>query len=363
MPTLLTVIGTRPQYIKYAAMAGRLAGFFDETVIDTGQHYDNSLSGQFKQEYFAGYNFRTLGVAGLDGSDRLAVMLSQLDEAIERLRPDLLLCFGDTDSTLAAGLAASRRGLALCHVEAGERSRRADGTRLQARCAPEESNRIIVDHLASLLCCTTREAAANCETESCAGRAVVTGDIMYDLFLQSRRTLPDATPLLRAQGCDDQPFYLCSLHRAVNTDNRERLASLLAFLDALDRPVLLPLHPRTERRIREFALPAPSHSLRLLPPLSHADTLALLARAERVLTDSGGLTREAYFSAIPSICLDDATAWHQLCRNGWCALTGADTIAIEAALQTPRPEHHAPALFGDGNAAGKIARAMIEFFD
>lgn len=363
MPRLLTVIGTRPQYIKYAAMAGRLAGFFDETVIDTGQHYDNSLSGQFKHEFFAGSSFRTLSIAGLDGSDRLAAMLSQLDEAIAALRPDLLLCFGDTDSTLAAGLAASRRGLPLCHVEAGERSRRADGTRLPARSAPEESNRIVVDHFASLLCCTTREAAANCEAESCPGRAVVTGDIMYDLFLQSRPTLPDATGLLRSQGCDDQPFYLCSLHRAVNTDNRERLASLLAFLDSLDRPVLLPLHPRTEHRMREFDLPAPAQSLRLLPPLSHADTLALLARAERVLTDSGGLTREAFFSGVPSICLDDATAWHQLCRNGWCALTGADTAAIRTALQSPRPQHHTPALFGDGNAAGKIARAMIEFFD
>lgn len=363
MPTLLTVIGTRPQYIKYAAMAGRLAGFFDETVIDTGQHYDDALSGLFKQEYFAGSGFRTLAVAGLEGSDRLAAMLSQLDAAIMQLRPDLLLCFGDTDSTLAAGLAASRRGLPLCHVEAGERSRRADGTRLPARSAPEESNRIIVDHLASLLCCTTREAAANCEAEACAGRAVVTGDIMYDLFLQSRRALPDATPLLRAQDCDGQPFYLCSLHRPVNTDNRERLASLLAFLDGLEHPVLLPLHPRTARRIREFGLPAPSRSLRLLPPLTHADTLALLARAERVLTDSGGLTREAYFSGVPSVCLDDATAWHQLCRDGWCALTGADTAAINAALHAPKPGHHAPALFGDGNAAGKIARALIEFFD
>lgn len=363
MPRLLTVIGTRPQYIKYAAMAGRLDRAFDETVVDTGQHYDTSLSGRFKTEFFEGRIFRTLAPTEREGSARFAGMLTQLDDVMADARPDLVLCFGDTDSTLAAGMAAVRRGVPLCHVEAGERSRRADGTRIAARGVPEESNRIIVDHLSSLLCCTTADAAGNCAVEGCQGRAVVTGDLMYDLFLQSLPGLPDADALLRTLGCDGTPFFLASVHRPVNTDEPDRLAALLDCLDHLPHPVLLPLHPRTAARIDAFGLPAPSGSLRLIDPLSHGETLALVRRSERVLTDSGGLTREAYFCGVPSVCLDDATAWHALCRSGWCTLTGAEPAAIRAALSQPVPSRHDPTLFGDGNAAGRIRRVLLEYFD
>lgn len=363
MPRLLTVIGTRPQYIKYAAMAGRLQRVFDETVVDTGQHYDPSLSGQFKAEFFAGRSFRTLSPGRDAGIDRLGAMLAQLDAVMADERPDLVLCFGDTDSTLATGLAAARRGLPLCHVEAGERSVRADGTRIPAHSVPEEANRLVVDHLASLLCCTTAAAAGNCASEGCTGRAAVTGDIMYDLFLRSLPGLPDADALLRRHGCACEPFYLATVHRPVNTDDPDRLATLLSCFADLPHPVLLPLHPRTARRIADFGIAAPSGALRFIEPLPHGETIALARRSERVLTDSGGLTREAYFCGIPSLCLDDATAWHQLCRDGWCVLTGAEPAAIRAALAHPAPSRHDPTLFGDGNAAGKIIRTLLEFFD
>lgn len=362
-PRLLTVIGTRPQYIKYAALAGRLRGGFDETVVDTGQHYDASLSGQFKTEFFSSRTFHTLSPGREPGSARFGAMLTQLDEVMAEQRPDLVLCFGDTDSTLATGLAAARRGVPLCHVEAGERSRTADGTRIQARRVPEEANRIVVDHLSDLLCCTTEAAAGTCAVEGCGGRAVVTGDIMYDLFLRSLPSLPDADALLRTLGCDGPTFHLASVHRPANTDDADRLAALLDCLDGLPHPVLLPLHPRTAARMASFGLPAPRRALRLIAPLSHGATLALARRSVRVLTDSGGLTREAYFCGVPSLCLDDATAWHALCRSGWCALTGADPATIRAALALPDPPQHDPTLFGDGNAAGKIVRTLLEFFD
>ena len=363
MPRLLTVIGTRPQYIKYAAMAGRLGQVFDETVIDTGQHYDSSLSGQFKSEFFAGRSFRTLTPGRDDGSVRFTAMLPQLDEAMASTRPDMVLCFGDTDSTLATGLAAARRGLPLCHVEAGERSMRADGTRVAARSIPEEANRLVVDHLSALLCCTTPMAADTCVAEGCHGQTSVTGDIMYDLFLKSLPGLPDAEALLRRIGCDSGPCYLATVHRPVNTDDAHRLAGLLACLDGLPHPVLLPLHPRTARRIAEFGIAAPRAALRFVEPLAHGETLALARQSLRVLTDSGGLTREAFFCGVPSVCLDDATAWHMLFRDHWCTLTGADAEAIRAALALPAPTRHDPTLFGDGNAAGKIIRTLLEFFD
>jgi UDP-N-acetylglucosamine 2-epimerase len=344
-------------------MAGPLSAGFREIVVDTGQHYDESLSGQFKQEFRIGADFRTLDTTHLEGSVRFAAMLSQLDTIIDDVHPDGVLCFGDTDSTLAAGLASARRGIPLFHVEAGERSRNADGSRIHGRTVPEESNRVIVDHLSSLLLCTTPDAAENCALELCAGHTVITGDIMYDLFLAGRENLPGSTDVLRKLGSvDNLPYYFCTVHRPVNTDDRARLNSLFETLNSLPLPVLLPLHPRTSRRISEHGLVFPPGSLHILPPLSHAETLALTTGAECVLTDSGGLTREAYFCGVPSVCLDDVTAWHALCRNGWCTLTGTNRQAIREAIKKPTPILHDDALFGDGHAADKIVRALTGFF-
>lgn len=360
--TLLTVIGTRPQYIKYAAMAGRLTGDLREIVVDTGQHYDAALSAQFKAEFSIGAGFRTLDTAGAEGTERFATMLAQLDAVIGDVKPDGVLCFGDTDSTLAAGMAAARRSLPLCHVEAGERSRHADGSRIPGWTVPEESNRIIVDHLSSLLLCVTEDASENCAGEACQGRRVITGDIMYDLYLRDCTALPGAREVLHRLEIDDGPYYLCTVHRPVNTDDGARLASLLATLNDLPHPVLFPIHPRTALRMREHGISLPEGSLRIVPPLAHGETLALAAGAIRVLTDSGGLTREAYFCGVPSVCLDDVTAWHMLVRSGWCALTGADAAAIRTAVGAPARPEHDPSLFGDGHAADKIAAVLMDFF-
>ncbi|MFA6233984.1 MAG: UDP-N-acetylglucosamine 2-epimerase [Bacteroidota bacterium] len=362
MRKLLTVIGTRPQYIKYAAMAGRLSADFHEHVVDTGQHYDDALSGQFKQEFLIGANFRTLDINGLEGSARFAAMIDQLNRIIDDVHPDGVLCFGDTDSTLAAGIASVQRGVPVFHVEAGERSRHADGSRIEGWTVPEESNRVIVDHLSSLLLCTTEDAAENCAIESCAGDAVITGDVMYDLFLTGRERVPDAAQVLRKSGIDDGPYYFCTVHRAINTDDGTRLSGLLETLNNLAHPVLLPMHPRTARRVREHEIVLAPGSLHILPPISHAETLALTIGAERVLTDSGGLTREAYFCGVPSVCLDDITAWHALCRSGWCTLTGADATAIQSAIDTPAPLRRDASIFGDGHAAENIVYALVKFF-
>ncbi|MBE0646090.1 MAG: UDP-N-acetylglucosamine 2-epimerase [Bacteroidetes bacterium] len=361
MRTLLTVIGTRPQYIKYAAMAGRLSADFHEIVVDTGQHYDASLSGQFKKEFLFGADFRTLSTEKLDGTARFAAMMEQLDAAMAELRPDGVLCFGDTDSTLAAGMAAVRRGLPLCHVEAGERSRRADGLRIQGWTVPEESNRIIIDHLSSLLLCTGTDAAENCAAEACSGDITITGDIMYDLFLKNREGRPSASDVFARLGLAESPYFFSTIHRPINTDDPSRLSSLMDTLNRLPHPVMLPLHPRTAKRMHAFGIEPGDGALRLLPPLSHAETLALTAGAQHVLTDSGGLTREAFFCGVPSLCLDDVTAWHGICRSGWCALTGADPDAIRSALNMPRPTIHDSSLFGDGHAAERIVDALKHF--
>ncbi|MCB2203674.1 UDP-N-acetylglucosamine 2-epimerase [bacterium] len=351
MSTLLTVIGTRPQYLKFAAIAAHDPLPFNNVLLDTGQHYDTALSEQFIREYALPRPAATLDAGGMDGSKRLASLLTQLDPLMRKYRPDAVLCFGDTDSTLAAALAATRLSLPLIHVEAGERSRDMHGSRIHPASAPEEGNRVTVDHLSSLLLCATEEAVDNLDAELAGGDAVFTGDIMFDLYLRAITDLPALQSLRQKYALPSGEYALSTVHRAINTDNPARLTSLIDTLTDLPLPVFLPLHPRTEVRLKEAGISSSQGSLHLLPPLAHHELLALLRGARHVLTDSGGLTREACFSGVPSICLDDATAWHQLCESGWCTITGSDPQRIREALELPLPTESAVTLFGDGMAA------------
>jgi UDP-GlcNAc3NAcA epimerase len=361
IPTILTVIGTRPQYIKLAALLPHLDERLRIVLVDTGQHYSTSLASSFTDEYALPTPAHVLASGPLEVLPRLALFLERLDNIIGELRPDALLCFGDTDSALAASLAAVKRGVPVMHVEAGERSRRADGSRIHPAEAPEESNRVLIDHTAALLLCATEQGRAQCLSEGCRGDAVLTGDIMYDLYLRLQTGGVNDTTELRRLGVNSEEYYFATIHRAVNTDDAERFASLLDTLNGLDAPVLLPLHPRSAERMRMLGLTLTDGSLRLLDPLPHAAAIALTSNARRVLTDSGGVTREAYFCGVPSICLDDSTAWYELLRLGWCALAGANRTAIFSALSAPRPDAH-PALFGDGHAAERIVDAILNYF-
>jgi len=356
-PTLLTVIGTRPQYVKYAALAPLPRHAFRNVLVDTGQHHDALLSETFRKEYDIRDIEHTLDTGTHVGLPRLASLLSQLNEVIDVHSPDALLCFGDTDSALAAALAAIKHSVPVFHIEAGERSRSFAGTRVHPATIPEESNRVAIDHLASLLLCSTDEAKANCEEEQCRGTLVFSGDIMYDLFLRAHSDEERDHDVLRRYDLEPRSYHFCTVHRPINTDSPVRLRSLLATLSTLDLPVILALHPRTADRMRTFHISPPGGQLRIVDALPHRDTIALARQSSRVLTDSGGLTREAYFCGVPSICLDDATAWYALCRLGWCHLTGADDRRIRHALAASSPSGQ-PALFGNGNAAVAVIDAV-----
>jgi UDP-N-acetylglucosamine 2-epimerase len=295
------------------------------------------------------------------GLPRLAALLAQLDPVCREHHPDALLCFGDTDSTLAAGLCAVKLGIPLVHVEAGERSRDRNGNLIHPASAPEEANRVTVDHLSSLLLCATAEARENLAVELCAGEVVFTGDIMYDLFLRARAQLPALSEIASVQEVPTGEYILCTIHRALNTDNTDRLRILLQTLNEMDIPVLLPLHPRTRLRMDDAGLTLSPGSLRILPALRHHEILALLQGATWVVTDSGGLTREAYFSGVPSLCLDDATAWFSLTQSGWCTLTGADPEHIHAALKDRPTAPANPELFGNGDAARNVIQQVAAY--
>jgi UDP-N-acetylglucosamine 2-epimerase len=361
MKIILTVLGTRPQYLKYAAIAAHSPLPFRNILVDTGQHYDAALSAAFFHEYRLEQPDVTLEVERSEGMARLSALLAQLDPLYRKYRPDAMLCFGDTDSTLAAALTASRNGVPIFHVEAGERSRDRSGARIHPADAPEEANRVTVDHLSSLLLCATDEAVENLEAERVCGETRHTGDIMFDLFLRAHDAIPTPAAIRKKYGLAGEEYVLCTLHRAINTDDAARLRSLIDTMNDFPCPVFLPLHPRTAARMKAAGIsPAPG-SLQLLPPIPHHDVLGLLKGARRVMTDSGGLTREAYFSAVPSICLDDATAWHRLCESGWCSMTGCDPQAIRDALAA-EPEGPADAsVFGEGMAAVRVIEEMSRF--
>ena len=360
MPRLLTIIGTRPQYIKYAAMSAALREAFDETLVDTGQHYDYALAGIFRKELHLPTAATVLDAGGGHPSAQLSRMLEGLHGVFENVQPDLVLTFGDTTSTMAAAISATQHGTPLAHIEAGERSRDAAGRRIPAWSAAEEMHRITTDHASSLLLCATESAAETLRQEHVRGSVILTGDIMYDIFLREGQA---DTDILTRLELEPSSYVYCTVHRQINTDSPERLRQIFDALAAVEMPVVLPLHPRTSEAASRFGL-LPSMGkhgdVRRIEPVGYAHSITLARNAARIITDSGGLTREAYFCGIPSICVDDSTAWHMLCEAGWCSLAGADKEAIGRAMSRNIPLDRPP-FFGTGDAVQRSVAALREF--
>jgi UDP-N-acetylglucosamine 2-epimerase (non-hydrolysing)/UDP-GlcNAc3NAcA epimerase len=355
---LLTVVGNRPQFVKAAALSGPLRSAHEEVLVHTGQHYDDALSAVFFAELGLARPDRELGVGGGSNTSQTARMLSALEPLIQTLKPDAALVYGDTNSTLAGALAAAQQGVAVIHVEAGMRS--------YERGLPEELNRVLTDHLAALLLCSSEAAAANLRSESVAGDVAVVGDVMVDVAL---RRLPGARAdmqTLREFGVSRGEYLLCTAHRAGNVDDRERLGELVALLRALadadGRRLLFPVHPRTRARLRDSGLLAElerSDAIELSGPLGYVQMSALLCQARAVVTDSGGVQKEAYLAGVPCITLRASTEWVETVATGWNTLVDLDAQAALAALARAAPAEH-PQLYGDGRAAERCVRAIGE---
>ncbi len=363
MKRLVSVIGTRPQYIKYAAISQGLDARFETVVVDTGQHYDAALSRDLAHELGMGEPGRHLGVGSGKGPEQLAWMLEGLQEIFQVHHPHAVLCLGDTNSTLAAALAAVKSDLPVIHLEAGERTFSRAGRRLPVWVSPEETNRVLTDQISGLLLCASRRAVENLAQDGAGGEVVYTGDILYDLYLRESPNETDREEILQRHQVEPDSYYYCTVHRAVNTDHRGRLEAITEALTQLDREVILALHPRTRKMLFGFGLLAAveSHSkVRVVDPVSYRDSLALAGGAHRVLTDSGGVLREAFFAGVPSVCLDDSTAWIDVVDTGWSRLTGADLTSILAAVGSDVPTER-PELFGDGTASSRTVDAVEDF--
>jgi len=358
---ILTVIGARPQFIKAATVSRVIRDdptYADvrETIVHTGQHFDANMSDIFFDELDIPKPDYNLGIGGGTHGENTGRMLEHLDGLIARENPDVVLVYGDTDSTLAGALAAAKLHVPVAHVEAGLRSFN--------RKMPEEINRVLVDHISDFLFAPTETACKNLDQEGIDSTKVhLVGDVMYDaaLFYKTRGRKPD---WFDALGVDE--FNLCTIHRAENTNNRGRLANILAGLANSRLPIVLPIHPRTAKRIREFKLEIPD-SAHLVEPVGYLEMVWLEAHSQLIVTDSGGVQKEAYFHGKHCVTLRDETEWVELVEARYNELTGADPIGISAALNRTSPVKNGSGicgatLYGSGRSATSIVAVLEEVF-
>jgi len=347
----MTVVGARPQFIKAAPLGRALAAAgHEELLIHTGQHYDEAMSASFFSELQIGEPMANLEVGGSPGPERIRAMLDGLLAFIETRKPDAVVVLGDTDSTLAGALAASLSATPLAHVEAGLRS--------FDRRMPEERNRVITDHCAQLLLCPSETARANLTAEGIEDGVHVVGDVMRDAMEDaSART---GRELLAEFGVTVGSYVLATIHRADNTDDPLRLQAILNGLGGIDEPVVFPLHPRTGDAIEAAALRVPPN-VRCVEPVGYGTLIRLAADARVVVTDSGGLQKEAYWLGTPCVTARDTTEWVETVETGWNVLVGADADFIASAARAAGPGPTHPESYGEPGAGSRCV-GLLEAF-
>lgn len=346
---VLSVVGARPQFIKAAPVSRLLRRCHHEVLLHTGQHYDERMSDLF---------FRQLGIPEPDhnlgvGSGSHAVQTGHMLIGVERValeeRPDWVLVYGDTNSTLAAALAAAKLRIPLAHVEAGLRS--------FDRAMPEEINRVLTDHASDLSFCPTRAAVRNLAAEGITRGVHMVGDVMFDAFQQHLAVAERSATVLDDLGLRGRRYLLVTVHRAENTNDTSRLLSILRGLEAGGELVVFPIHPRTRSVLAGLGWPG-APNVCVIDPVGYLEMLALERGAAMILTDSGGVQKEAYFLGVPCVTLRDNTEWVETVEAGWNRLVGADSEAIAEAVRAFRPSGCLPPHYGDGHAAERIVAVL-----
>jgi UDP-GlcNAc3NAcA epimerase len=351
---VLTVVGNRPQFVKAAPLSRALRARGTEILVHTGQHYDPALADLFFDELAIPEPDHHLGIGPGTPVEQIARMLSGLEPIVRREAPEAVVVLGDTTTTLAGALTAAKLDIPIAHVEAGLRS--------FDRSMPEEQNRVVTDHLSALLLCPTESAVENLEREGVREGVHLVGDVMFDACLMfgpvaARR---DAAA---QYGVEAGAYVLVTVHRAAATDTLAALQSLVSVLEAIDGPAIFPVHPRTQAKLADAGLlehVTAIPGLSLVPPAGYLDFMSLLVSARAVLTDSGGVQKEAYFHGVPCVTVRDTTEWVETVRGGFNTLTGMDPERVREALASPSMPETRPSYYGDGHAAEQIAQAIVD---
>lgn len=362
---VVTVVGARPQFIKAAAVSRALPGFnqgsgrrpIREILVHTGQHYDENMSAVFFHELGIPAPAYHLNVGSGPHEQQTGRMLERLEPVLAQERPDWVLVYGDTNSTLAGALTASKLGLPIAHVEAGLRS--------YNRAMPEENNRVVTDHLSSLLFCPTERSVKNLDGEGILKGVHLVGDVMHDSLLYHLDRADRCGEVLAMLGLRAGEYALATVHRAEITDRPEALKALFEALGAIGLSVVVPLHPRSKAVLQHNEMPRLSDSIRLIPPVSYHDMLMLERHARLILTDSGGVQKEAFWLHVPCVTLRDETEWVETLDEGWNRLAGTRPERIVAAARAVLEDgpRASSALPGDGHAAERILEVLVRLGD
>ncbi|WP_068964041.1 UDP-N-acetylglucosamine 2-epimerase (non-hydrolyzing) [Desulfosporosinus sp. BG] len=350
---IVTVLGARPQFIKAAPLSEALSKKHEEKIVHTGQHYDYQMSDVFFEELGIPKPDYFLGVGSKQHGAQTGEMLTGVEEVLLKEKPDWVLVYGDTNSTLAGALAAAKLHIPIAHVEAGLRS--------YNRQMPEEVNRVLTDHLSTLLFCPTDQAVKNLRQEGLTAGVVRTGDVMADALYYHARRAEDRN-IAENLRYKRKSYLLATVHRAENTDNPSRLEGIIKAFAQIDGQIVLPLHPRTKKLLLSCQMSIPEN-VEVIEPVGYLEMILLEKEAELILTDSGGVQKEAYLWQVPCVTLRDETEWVETVHTGWNTLAGANTEEIVAAVARYRKNSLPPYLenlYGNGRASEEIVEAMEE---
>jgi UDP-GlcNAc3NAcA epimerase len=361
---LVTIVGARPQFVKAAVVTSAIKSYnhqkhahcLEEILVHTGQHYDFDMSQVFFNQLDIPAPQYHLEVGSGRHGEQTAKMMVGIEEVLLKECPDFVAVYGDTNSTLAGALSAAKLNIPVAHVEAGLRSFN--------RVMPEELNRIVTDRLSTLLFCPTDISIGNLKNEGIHQGAYQVGDVMLDAFLAYKKTAIQSSTVLETHNLKDRSYCLATVHRQENTDDHSRLLSIFSAFSELakaDCPLIVPLHPRTRKSLLKIeSCIEPNRNVKLTLPFNYLDMIALISRAKTILTDSGGVQREAYFARVPCVTLRDETEWTETAESGWNIIAGTKTEDIVRAFNRldhadlPAP----PAYFGDGHASERIVEIL-----
>lgn len=350
---VLTVIGARPQFIKAATVSNkiRLNGN-TEILVHTGQHYDNNMSDIFFEELGIPKPDYNLNIGSSNHGHQTGNMLIALEDIYLKEKPDIVLVYGDTNSTLAGSLCASKLLIPVAHVEAGLRSFN--------KAMPEEQNRILTDHISDLLFTPTLTAVNNLKNENVTKGVHNVGDVMYDAINLFKERAKKVSTIIEKFDLAPNSYVLSTIHRAENTNSIERLTSILSALSSCGKKIVLPLHPRTKKFIEEYHLHI-GDNIKIIDPVGYLDMISLQENSQKIVTDSGGVQKEAYFLKKPCITMRDETEWVETVDNGWNVIVGSDSNKIMNALENFNPTGTPASAFGNGDSSSIITQIIKDY--